>query len=76
MEFKSYSSNLYKCGGREMVPIVYNNFFLNSSVCFEKFSVLIHMNGQSTRKLVKIALLILYQIVLRNRKTIYSLRLT
>ena len=32
MEFKSYSSNLYKCGGREMIPIGYNIFSPNSFV--------------------------------------------
>ena len=57
MDFLSYPSNLFKVVTRKMFHIYYGIFGINlRTSCFnEKFDI--HMNGQSTRKLVKIALL-------------------
>ena len=69
MEFMYYSSNLFKYVDREMVPIFYNIYNME---CVHKNSIkntTIHMLGQTTRLLVKIALSILYQTNLRTQKS-------
>ena len=57
MDFLSYPSNLFKVVIRKMLRLQY--FCINLRLTSSSSGVLarIHMNGQSTRKLVKIALL-------------------
>ena len=53
-----------------MVPIIYNIYIIFfTCIWYNPCTLVIHMFGQTTRLLVKIALLILYQTNLRTQKS-------